>query len=233
MSTPWSAQILVPAHRIVLALEGDRIAQLSAAGPVETFTLYRRLPGAVHGMIAWPNTMLLRGPRTLVIDPGYQTQGDMLIGALATRGLTPADVDGVLMTHLHSDHLGAVRQLPRLPLWVHRDELGTPWARAQSGLLDAMDVEVLEGDAGDLGDGITWFHTPGHAPGHVAFVIPTDRGRMVVAGDTLGPDPRWFAEDDPPADLPARDAHVTAFRRIRDAAPDIVIPGHYGPITDL
>jgi glyoxylase-like metal-dependent hydrolase (beta-lactamase superfamily II) len=142
-------------------------------------------------------------------------------------------VDGILMTHLHSDHLSAVRQLPRRPLWVHEDEMGTPWARAQSGLLDGVDVQVLSGDGGGLEDGIRWIHTPGHAPGHVAFVIPTDRGRLVVAGDTLGPDPRWFAGEDLPADLPEREAHVTAFRRIRAEEPDIVIPGHYGPITDL
>ena len=66
---PWQADVLIPAHRIVLALEGDRIVQLSAGDPVATFAAYRRLPDAVHGMIAWPNTMLLRGPATFVIDP--------------------------------------------------------------------------------------------------------------------------------------------------------------------
>ena len=39
------------------------------------------------GMIAWPNTVLLTGSEPVVIDPGYQTQGDMLDGVLrAGRG---------------------------------------------------------------------------------------------------------------------------------------------------
>ncbi len=227
----WQVEVLVPAHRIVLALEGDRVVQLSAGDPVATFAAYRRLPDAVHGMIAWPNTMLLRGPATFVIDPGYQTQGDMLAAALASKGLTPDALDGVLMTHLHRDHLGAVRQLGRVPLWVHEAELDTPYAAVQSGLLDLVDVRVLRGDEGVVPPGVRWFHTPGHAPGHVAFVVDALEGRVVVAGDTLGPDPRWFAEDDPPADLPERDAHLAAYRRIRAEDPHIVVPGHYAPIT--
>jgi glyoxylase-like metal-dependent hydrolase (beta-lactamase superfamily II) len=229
---PWRVDVIVPAHRIVLALDEDGTpVQLSAGGPVETFRAYRRLPDAVHGMIAWPNTLLLRGPATLVVDPGYQTQGDMLVAVLERAGVGVEDVDGVLMTHLHTDHLGAVRQLGEVPLWVHEAELDTEHARVQSGLLDRVRVHPMRGDEGEAAHGIRWIHTPGHAPGHVAYVLDSDRGRVVVAGDTLGPDPRWFAEDDPPPGLPEREAHLAAYRRIRAESPDVVIPGHYAPIS--
>ncbi len=109
--SPWRAEVLIPAHRIVVALQGDDLVELHADGGPATFRAYGALPGAVHGMIAWPNTVLVSGDEAIVVDPGYQTQGDMLVGALATRGLTANDVRTAVVTHLHSDHISAVPQL--------------------------------------------------------------------------------------------------------------------------
>lgn len=183
-------------------------------------------------MIAWPNTVLLTGPEPIVVDPGYNTQGDMLKGVLAARGLAPEDVRTVLMTHLHSDHLSALPQLGDVELYVHEDEIDTPHGRAQKGLLDAVSVTLLRGDSGEVREGITWVHTPGHSPGHVAFAVETaDTGRVVVAGDTLGPNPDWFASMDLPEGFPERDAHLAAFHRIRGLEPDVVVPGHNPPVA--
>ena len=194
-----------------------------------TFTAYRDLPDAVHGMIAWPNTMLLTGPRPVVVDPGYQTQGDMLAGALAARGLTPDDVDTVLATHLHSDHISALPQLGDVDLFVHELELETPHGRAGRAARDRARVQLLRGDAGQVLPGIRWIHTPGHSPGHVAFLVDTDDGLVAIAGDTLGPDPSWFAEMTLPDKHPERAAHLAAFARLRETAPAVVIPGHNPP----
>lgn len=194
-----------------------------------TFRAYRGLPDAVHGMIAWPNTVLVTGPEPIVVDPGYQTQGDMLVGALATRGLTPDDIRTVVMTHLHSDHLSALPQLGEVTLYVHEDELDTDHGRRQRGLLDHADVRPLSGTDGEILPGLRWIHTPGHAPGHIAVVA--DGGeRVVIAGDTLGPNPSWFERMDLPEGFPEREAHMEAFRRIRAQDPAVVIPGHNPPM---
>lgn len=222
--------MLIPAHRLVLALLEGEVVEVRGATSAGTFRAYRGIPGAVHGMIAWPNTVLVTGPETIVIDPGYQTQGDMLVGALAARGLAPGDVRTVLMTHLHSDHLSALPQLGECDLHVHEGELETVHGRAQRGLLDGVTVHALSGGEGEVLTGIRWVHTPGHSPGHVAFGIDTALGVVVVAGDTLGPRPEWFAGMTLPDEFPERDAHLAAFRRIRDLGPVTVIPGHYPPI---
>jgi hypothetical protein len=47
--------------------------------------------------------------------------------------------------------------------------------------------------------------------------------------DTLGPDPSWFDDMNPPEDLDERDAHLRAFAVIRGLAPAVVIPGHTPP----
>jgi glyoxylase-like metal-dependent hydrolase (beta-lactamase superfamily II) len=226
----WRAEVLIPAHRIVVALRGDDVIELRADDGPSTFRVYRALPDAVHGMIAWPNTVLVTGDEPIIIDPGYQTQGDMLVAALAMRGLAPGDVRTVVMTHLHSDHIAAVPQLGPVSLYVHAEELATPYGRRQHGWLDEADVRTLEGERGEVLPGISWLHTPGHSPGHIAVVVETDDGRVVVAGDTMGPEPAWFADRNPPAGLEHREQHIAAYDKIAALDPALIIPGHYGPI---
>lgn len=227
----WSAEILVPTHRIVLALCGGQVAEVRGSGTAGTFALYRALPDAVHGMIAWPNTVLLRGPETIVVDPGYQTQGDMLRGALEARGICAEDVHAVLATHLHSDHVSALPQLGEVELYVHEAELETPHARAGRGHRDAAVERPLAGAAGEVRPGIRWILTPGHTDGHVAYLVDTADGVVAIAGDTPGPDPDWFARMDLPAGHPRREEHLEAFRAIRAEGPSLLIPGHNPPVA--
>jgi glyoxylase-like metal-dependent hydrolase (beta-lactamase superfamily II) len=226
----WRAEVLIPAHRIVLALTGGEIVELRGGSTFGTFGVYRGLPDAVHGMIAWPNTVLLTGPEPAVVDPGYQTQGDMLVAALATRGLSPDDVHTVLATHLHSDHVSALPQLGEVDLHVHEAELGTPHAHAGRGWRDRATERPLSGASGEVLPGVRWIHTPGHTDGHVAFLVETDDGVVAIAGDTPGPNPSWFALGRLPEDHPRRDEHLAAFRAIREAEPRVLIPGHTPPV---
>lgn len=229
---PWRWQVLVPAHRIVFGLLRGEVVESRAATSEGTFAAYRRLGGAVPGMIAWPNTVLLDGPERIVVDPGYQTQGDMLAGALGAAGIEPGDIRTVIMTHLHSDHLGALPQLPGVTeVWVHRDELGTAHARRQRGILDDAPVMVMDGAAGEVRAGLTWLHTPGHAPGHVAVVAECADERVIMAGDALGPDPAWFRDMVTPDGLQQPEQHLASWRLIRDRAPATVVPGHYAPFA--
>lgn len=228
--TAWRAEVLIPAHRIVVALRGEDVIELRADDGPATFRAYRALPDAVHGMIAWPNTVLLTGDAPIVVDPGYQTQGDMLVAALATRGLRPEDLATVVLTHLHPDHVSAVPQLGAVELYVHAAELATPYGHRQRGWLDEAEVRALEGERGEIRPGLWWIHTPGHSPGHIAVIVETDAGRVVIAGDTMGPEPAWFVNRNPPSELEHRAQHIAAYDKISALDPALVIPGHYQPI---
>lgn len=233
-SGPWEWEILIPAHRIVMALSGGEVFTVAAGGSAETFRGYRRLdvPDAVHGMIAWPNTVLLRGPGgPVIVDPGYTTQGDMLVQALAVRGLGVDDVRTVVMTHLHSDHVSALPQLGAVDLHVHAVELDTDHARAGRGWRDGAREVPFAGERGTVLPGIDFLLTPGHTDGHVALFVATGAGEVAIVGDTLGPNPAWFAERDLPAAHPRRDEHLAAFRAIADRRPTTIVPGHYPPFA--
>lgn len=223
--------MLVPTHRIVFALMGGEVVEVRGATTAGTFGAYRGLPDAIHGMIAWPNTVLLTGGASpVVIDPGYMTQGDVLVGALAARGLEPGDVHTVLATHLHSDHVSALPQLGDVELYVHEAELEAAHARAGRGFRDRAVVRALSGAGGPVLPGVRFIHTPGHTDGHVAYLVDTEGGVVAVVGDTTGPDPAWFASMELPDDHPRRDEHLAAFRAIRAERPELVIPGHNPPV---
>jgi glyoxylase-like metal-dependent hydrolase (beta-lactamase superfamily II) len=228
--TRWDLDILIPAHRLVFALQDDEFVELKAPSTYGTFRSYRKLPDTVPAMIAWPNTVLLRGAENIVIDPGYQTQGDMLIGALESRGLEPDDIRTVVMTHLHSDHVTALPQLGDVELFVHEDEMENSHAGPYRGVRDHAEVRLLTGDEGEIRPGLRWIHTPGHSPGHIAIAVDTEDGLAVVAGDTPGPNPAWFAEMDLPDGFPDREQHLEAFERIRALDPVLMIPGHTPPV---
>lgn len=215
----------------MLAVRGAEVIESRGGSTFGTFGAYRGLPDAVHGMIAWPNTVLLRGPENVVVDPGYSTQGDMLIGALGSRGLAPDDVRTALATHLHPDHITALPQLGPVDLHVHEIELATPHAHAYRGMRDAATVRPLTGAAGEVLPGVRFILTPGHSDGHVAFLVDTPEGVVAIAGDTPGPDPSWFASGDLPAAHPRREEHLAALAAIRAERPVTVIPGHNPPIS--
>ena len=62
------------------------------------------------------------GERVLVVDAGLPAVWPQLVDALRRLGRTPADVDGVLLTHAHFDHVGTIRRVRRewqRPVWVH------------------------------------------------------------------------------------------------------------------
>src|SRR5438132_1319835 len=65
---------------------------------------------------------------TALVDPGPASALDMLRAKLGQRGLSIADVDHLVLTHIHLDPAGAtgtlVRENPRIRVWVH--ERGAP-----------------------------------------------------------------------------------------------------------
>lgn len=70
-------------------------------------------------------------PTRLLVDCGLTLR--RLTAALAERGCTPADLDGVFVTHEHSDHLGGVLALQRrhgTPVWTSAGTWATAMARA-------------------------------------------------------------------------------------------------------
>jgi len=112
---------------------------------------------------------------------------------LAKVGVTPAEIDLVILTHCHFDHIGNNLKFPNARFLVQRDELS--WALhppayvqfyyAEYGynLLELGNrLETIEGDY-RVSDGITLKKLGGHTPGSQAVLVDTDAGRVCLSGD--------------------------------------------------
>lgn len=116
------------------------------------------------------NTYLIDGPGgTLVMDPGPDDAAHVDAIIAATDGA----IDKIIVTHRHSDHVGAT---PALKAATRAPVFAFP-ASAYAGPF-APDVELADGQ---ILEGLRCIHTPGHAADHLCFARETDG--VLFSGD--------------------------------------------------
>jgi len=228
-----SVHVLVPAQRHVFAVSNGDADVTAVDDSADGFRRYKELQagGRTAGMVAFPNTLLVRGERDYLVDPGLIMQGAPVFGALQELGVDPGDVKDVILSHLHFDHAEGLVAWPQRRVYVHRLETEAPYAQIVAGVLEMTNLEVLDGDEGEIEPGIRWLRTPGHSDGLISLLVDTDDGLVVIASDCVGPLPEYFDRMDLPEDFgPEREELLEQWRRIRELEPAVVIPGHNPPV---
>ncbi|MEB3197638.1 MAG: MBL fold metallo-hydrolase [Candidatus Sericytochromatia bacterium] len=130
---------------------------------------------------------------------------DTLLTSLAQRGLTPADIDHVILSHCDFDHLGGATwrdddgtlrpTFPRATVHIHQlewEDLTQPFDRAKGTYLrenweplqQAGVVRLVEGD-GEVLPGIHVHHSGGHTRGHIVIRLEGSDGQAVYMGDLM------------------------------------------------
>lgn len=180
---------------------------------------------------------LIRGSRRMaLIDTGLPDNLPHLEASLAVVGVKLTDIDLILLTHEHLDHMGGVPLFPGRPLVAahrlaaHKISIGDEFVLCnkyfdQPARAFCPDI-WLEGDTLiDLGGfRLQGMHTPGHCSGCQCFYEP-DR-RLLFSGDTL------FAGGIFPGVLTSGNIgdQIHSLRRLQSLRVDALLPGH-GPIS--
>jgi glyoxylase-like metal-dependent hydrolase (beta-lactamase superfamily II) len=178
-------------------------------------------------------------------------EGGDVVSQLRQRGIAPADVAVVVLTHLHEDHASAVSAFPESIFVLSSQE----WEAATTGSMPLLhgyrrsqydyafdfnaidfDGELIEsygpfGRTFDLfADGsVRLAFTPGHSAGHLSVILRLPRRDFVVVGDAAYTWKQFEGETEP---LRMEDEHnwlrsLHEIKQYREAYPyALLVPGH-------
>jgi N-acyl homoserine lactone hydrolase len=193
------------------------------------------------GHPAFCAVVLIEGPdasgRTtrVLVDTAHVGRRPFLWDALAKRGLGPLDIDTVILTHAHWDHVQNVDVFAHAPIFMHADEYTyslnphlNDWATpAWTGaMFESLDIRtVTEGD--EIMPGVGIVDMPGHSPGSIGVTVEQPGGLSVITGDALHFAEVAITKRNPLVFWdPEEAAH--SIERVVDMA-DMMYPGHDQP----
>ena len=196
--------------------------------------------------------------RTILVDTGLgpkpadtpDAPWGRLLSDFQKNGVRPEDIDMVVMTHLHRDHVGwnltpeGAKYVPTFPnarYWMsqkdwqacHQPEVqparfpnapSCVWPLAELGLVELMQDETsLTGE-------LTAVPTPGHTPGHMSILITSKGERAMVLGDVAHSpvqilEPDWVSRADMDPELTRQTRRALLDRLERE--PITVAAGHF------
>lgn len=162
-------------------------------------------PGNIH-----INGYLIQGRgRTILVDAGaggLNNIGGQLRESLAAAAISPDDVDTVLLTHAHPDHIGGLLDAEGQPVFQQADLYLHPLEAAywqddeqrkranESGqrnftlvrrTVDAYARKLQLTGKGEVTEGILPVWLPGHTPGHTGFRIDSKGKCLLIWGDIV------------------------------------------------
>lgn len=149
------------------------------------------------------------GEARILVDTGLGglvgDEGARLGAGLAEMGLTAADIDRVILTHSHPDHLGGLIDRDDNPVFPQAEILVPPgelafwrgavpddasdmlrnqFASAQR-VFDACETNLRAIDGEEVVPGITRYPLPGHTPDHSGYRIQSNGERLLIAADIV------------------------------------------------
>jgi glyoxylase-like metal-dependent hydrolase (beta-lactamase superfamily II) len=215
----------VPAQASVSRLEPVRLGQmkvwairdgqisleaslLKGIDPAEA----RRMLGGKDAAMTPVNAFLVRMPgRTVLVDTGIgkdpEEDSGHLVEQLSAAGVTPAEIDLILITHFHFDHIGGLlkadgtRAFPKARLRVPRSEHAfwfqdpsklperlrgrTPKLKAIFSAYETAGAFDTFEDGQDLGSGLRAVAAHGHTGGHTVYAFTSEGQELWCIGDLI------------------------------------------------
>ena len=175
------------------------------------------------------------GDHGALVDAGCEHNPDRLLENIASCGLLTEQIEYLLITHCHIDHVGgamAIRELTGCRTVAH--ERDAVFLETGDNAVTAADwygkrvtpcpVDCkLRGDQAEIilaGRRIEAIHTPGHSPGSLVYLVESDGNRVLFAQDVHGPLHPILRSD--------QNDYIASLKRIIAMDADILCEGHFG-----
>ncbi len=187
-----------------------------------------------------------------IVEAGLMGLGDYKLEQLDAMGISRKQVKRIILTHTHTDHIGALpemlKELPHVEVWAHNDEalplergdsrivwgnrMFADAVKAQFGVTDdyfniQVQRKLVADETLDLG-GLEFrvVHVPGHSCGSIALL--NEEHKLLISGDTIYADGaigRYDLASASGAEL------LTSLRLIATLGVDILLPSHNRIVT--
>ncbi|KKU29085.1 MAG: hypothetical protein UX80_C0006G0028 [Candidatus Amesbacteria bacterium GW2011_GWA2_47_11b] len=157
-------------------------------------------------------TLIDTGQHKIIMDPGCHRQ--MLLAALAKENLKTGDIDIVFVSHYHPDHCTLMGIFESATVYDSIQYQKGPIGGEVKEFLPDTDVQIIK--------------TPGHSPEHASLLVPTAKGKVLVAADVFW----WGAGEEQKIDIDKHDdfaSDMATLKLSRSHAlkiADYIIPGH-------
>ena len=159
---------------------------------------------------------LIKSSKNCIVDLGIPADKDLIIKQLKAKGLTPKDIDVVILTHSDIDHIGNLNLFPDATF------IGGN-AVIQRDLFKEFFKEKYIVD-----EYITIIHTPGHDNRSITVLVKTAKGFVAITGDLFEYNKDWLTVDTSEAWEPwsqDKDLQNKSRAKIWKLA-DYIVPGH-------
>lgn len=194
--------------------------------------------GSSRGPLGWSTVMLIRvldatagSRRHYLFDTGGCNERPALLNRLKARGLQAADIDGVILSHLHFDHAANWTLFPEARLYIHPQEVSPSEVADDFAVPDfhrekiASHSHVTYVVEGDMIDEMQVLETPGHTQGLFSLVVGPD----LLASDAIK-NRAELSPDHPLSNTWDREIAHRSIRRIAEIAERAIYPGHDVPL---
>ena len=173
--------------------------------------------GSVNLKETWSTSSLIRTDdgHVIVVDTSSDFMRSPIKSAFKQIGkIFPDDVDMVVLTHCHTDHIGNVSLFKNATVYVHEGEECT-----------IPNAKIVKEDT-EIAKGVRLVHTPGHSNGSMSVFVEADR-RYAIVGDAA-PLKDNFTKRIIPALHTDAEAARASLEKIAEWA-DVIVPGHDKP----
>lgn len=174
------------------------------------------------------NTYLIDASARVLIDPGHLRWFEHVSAGLKALDLEPADIDLIISTHVHPDHVEAVKWFNGTPaLFAVNEQDWRLFQEMARSLGAGMDMEayvpdffLAEGDLEIKGVKLEILHTPGHSPGSISVYWP--ERKALFTGDVI------FKDGLGRTDLPGGDGQMLkqSIQRLSGLDAEWLLSGH-------
>ena len=190
-TTPPIKTIGIGEFEIHILSEGDRPGKIEVLLNPNPENLAKYLPDGKYTSAV--NAFLIITPdKKILIDTGL---GKQLPNQLEKLAINPEEIDIILLTHLHGDHIGGLvkdgeKRFPNAQIYLSqkewdywKDKNPAPVLTPYASQMNLFDPSNLNTELIPLLEGITGIATYGHTPGHTSFLIESQHEQLLIWGD--------------------------------------------------